>query len=49
MWSDESPDEEFCSRLREVFERVEAPVVSFPNPIRGGESTGTVYVAVSGR
>jgi len=24
-------------------------VVSFPNPIRGGESTGTVYVAVSGR
>jgi len=49
MWSDESPDEAFCSRLREVFARVEAPVVSFPNPIRGGESTGTVYVAVSGR
>ena len=49
MWSDESPDEEFCSRLREVFARVEATVVSFPNPIRGGESTGTVYVAVSGR
>ena len=49
MWSDESPDEAFCSRLREVFARVEATVVSFPNPIRGGESTGTVYVAVSGR
>jgi spermidine synthase len=49
MWSDESPDESFCSRLREVFERVEATVVSFPNPIRGGESTGTVYVAVSRR
>ena len=49
MWSDESPDEEFCSRLREVFARVEATVVSFPNPIRGGESAGTVYVAVSGR
>ena len=45
MWSDEAPDEAFCSRLREVFPRVEATVVSFPNPIRGGESTGTVYVA----
>jgi spermidine synthase len=49
MWSDESPDESFCSRLREAFERVEATEVSFPNPIRGGESTGTVYVAVSRR
>jgi spermidine synthase len=47
MWSDESPDEAFCARLREVFYKVEAHVVSFPNPIRGGESTGTVYVAVS--
>jgi len=47
MWSDESPDEAFCARLREVFSKVEAHVVSFPNPIRGGESTGTVYVAVS--
>jgi len=47
MWSDESPAEEFCARLREVFTSVEAHVVSFPNPIRGGESTGTVYVALS--
>jgi len=47
MWSDEAPDAEFCARLRKVFTNVEAHVVSFPNPIRGGESTGTVYVAVS--
>ena len=47
MWSDEDPDEAFCVRLREVFTRVEARVVSFPNPIRGGESTGSVYVAVA--
>jgi hypothetical protein len=47
MWSDESPDAEFCARLREVFTSVEAYVVSFPNPIRGGESTGTVYMALS--
>lgn len=46
MWSDESPDDSFLSVLREVFSVVEAQVVSFPNPIRGGESTGTVYVAV---
>jgi len=33
--------------LEEVFANVQAHVVSFPNPIRGGESSGTVYVAVS--
>lgn len=47
MWSDEAPDAEFCARLREVFTSVEAHVVSFSNPIRGGESTGTVYVTVN--
>ena len=47
MWSDEAPDAAFYSRLERVFTSVAAQVVSFPNPIRGGESTGTVYVAVS--
>ena len=47
MWSDEAPDSAFCSRLREVFTGVVATVISFPNPIRGGESTGTVYVAMN--
>ena len=47
MWSDEPPDAEFCARLEEVFLRVKAHTVSFPNPIRGGESSGTVYVAIS--
>jgi spermidine synthase len=47
MWSDEAPDAAFCSRLEKVFTSVSAQVVSFPNPIRGGESSGTVYVAVS--
>ena len=45
MWSDESPDEEFLFNLREVFTEVHSHVISFPNPIRGGESSGTVYVA----
>jgi len=46
MWSDESPDQEFCSKLEREFPLVRAHTVSFPNPIRGGESSGTVYVAV---
>jgi hypothetical protein len=46
MWSDEGPDEEFLINLREVFTEVESHVISFPNPIRGGESSGTVYVAL---
>ena len=46
LWSDEVPDNSFCGRLEEVFANVQAHVVSFPNPIRGGESSGTVYVAV---
>lgn len=47
MWSDDAPDSGFCSTLEEGFRDVRAEVVSFPNPIRGGESSGTVYVAVS--
>ena len=46
MWSDESPDSGFCSKLESVFPAIRAHTVSFPNPIRGGESSGTVYVAV---
>ena len=48
MWSDENPDAAFLARLEEVFTTVEAHIVTFPNPIRGGESSGTVYVAVAG-
>ena len=46
MWSDEPPDKEFCSLLEAAFCDVAAHTVSFPNPIRGGESSGTVYVAI---
>lgn len=49
LWSDEPPDEEFCSRLGAAFGGVATHTVSFPNPIRGGESSGTVYVATSPR
>ena len=47
MWSDDAPDGGFCSKLERVFPVVCAHTVTFPNPIRGGESSGTVYVAVN--
>ena len=45
LWSDEAPDPVFEDALAQVFARREATVVSFPNPITGGESSCTIYVA----
>ncbi|GGM23877.1 MULTISPECIES: spermidine synthase [Micromonospora] len=45
LWSDDPPDEEFGAALAEVFATWQAHVVSFPNPLTGGESANTVYVA----
>jgi spermidine synthase len=45
LWSDDPPDSEFSAVLAEVFDRSEASVVRFPNPLTGGYSTNTVYVA----
>ena len=45
LWSDDPPDDEFCSVLAEGFTRTQAHVVSFPNPLTGEESANTVYVA----
>jgi spermidine synthase len=47
MWSDAPPDAEFLQLLHEVFVFARADVVTFPNPILGGESESTVYVARS--
>lgn len=49
LWSNDPPDEEFTSVLRDVFAAAEAHVVEFDNPLRGGTSTNTVYVAVQGQ
>ena len=38
-------DAAFEAVLAEVFDRSEASVVRFPNPLTGGYSTNTVYVA----
>ncbi len=45
LWSDDPPDVEFTATLAEVFTRCDAHVVTFPNPLTGGWSANTVYVA----
>lgn len=45
LWSDDPPEAEFGATLGSVFTRTSAEVVSFPNPITGGESSNTIYRA----
>ncbi|KQO97088.1 spermidine synthase [Leifsonia sp. Leaf264] len=47
LWSDDPPDEEFLARMARVFADPVAHVVDFANPITGGTSSNTVYVARS--
>lgn len=46
LWSDDPPDPDFESVLSDVFDWSRASVIRFPNPLTGGHSTNTVYVAV---
>ncbi|MCF0093966.1 spermidine synthase [Micromonospora sp. NPDC049114] len=45
LWSDDPPDDEFIAALTEVFATARAHVVPFANPLTGGQSANTVYVA----
>ncbi|MEV4727801.1 MULTISPECIES: spermidine synthase [Micromonospora] len=45
LWSDDPPDDAFGRVLAEVFTTWQAHVVPFANPLTGGESANTVYVA----
>ncbi|MDQ1023180.1 spermidine synthase [Streptomyces umbrinus] len=45
LWSNDPPDKQFSSVLTEVFPQSAAHVVDFDNPLQGGTSTNTVYVA----
>ncbi len=47
LWSDDPPDAAFVEVLDTVFATCAAHVVTFANPVRGGESANTVYVAVA--
>ncbi len=44
MWSDDPPEEAFLNDLRATFSRAESHIVTFDNPLQGGESASTVYV-----
>ncbi|WP_147919012.1 spermidine synthase [Ruania zhangjianzhongii] len=48
LWSDDPPDEEFTAVLAAVFASTAAEVVSFANPLTGGESSNTIYLATAG-
>ncbi|MFJ9379585.1 spermidine synthase [Streptomyces sp. NPDC101455] len=45
LWSNDPPDAQFTSTLSEVFAQTAAHVVAFDNPLQGGTSTNTVYLA----
>ena len=47
LWSDDPPDAGFEAELDAVFPVRRSHVVSFANPLTGGESANTVYVAVT--
>lgn len=47
LWSNDPPDAEFGVVLADVFATAAAHVVSFANPLQGGESANTVYVGVT--
>ena len=48
LWSDDPPDEDYVAVVEEVFASCEAHVVTFPNPLTGGDASSTVYVASVG-
>ncbi|MEQ9823347.1 MAG: spermidine synthase [Puniceicoccaceae bacterium] len=45
LWADGETDEAFTARLGAVFQTVEAHCIEFENPVTGGISRGSVYVA----
>jgi len=45
LWSDDPPDDEFMLTLAAAFAKPAAHVVDFDNPLTGGVSSNTVYVA----
>jgi spermidine synthase len=45
LWSDDPPDRDYLAVVERSFAACEAHVVSFPNPLIGGTSENTVYVA----
>jgi spermidine synthase len=47
LWSDDAPDPAFVTLLQQVFDHCRAEVVAFDNPLTGGTSANTVYLATA--
>ncbi|MCP4023142.1 MAG: spermidine synthase [Desulfobacteraceae bacterium] len=45
LWADGFPEDSFTNLLGRVFESAEGHTIKFDNPVTGGSSEGTVYVA----
>ena len=45
LWADGAPEAYFTHHLRKVFANAESHTIVFDNPITGGSSEGSVYVA----
>ncbi len=45
MWADGEPQNTFTDLLAEVFESADSHSIEFDNPVKGGTSIGSVYVA----
>jgi spermidine synthase len=45
LWSDDPPDDDFLAQLRGAFASARAESIYFANPLLGGESSSTVYIA----
>lgn len=45
LWSDDPPDADFGAVLAEVFASTQTHVITFANPLTGGSSANTVYIA----
>lgn len=44
LWSDDPPDGEFGMALDQVFTTSRPEIVTFPNPLTGGQSANTIYL-----
>ena len=49
LWSDDPPEDAFTALLTDVFADAVAHEVSFANPLTGGTSSNSVYVATTAR
>jgi spermidine synthase len=47
LWSDDPPEQDFLALLRDGFTSAEGHLVPFANPLTGGTSSNSVYVAVA--